>query len=158
MELCVHYHASDCVGMIRKEMLQSSFWSMVTVFLVRCRFTLTPRIINRMCTTTPVVPKMEEWSRVISSPNRRLLICSNKYTLRQRNKGSSCRVQSWLLQNHTSSFNFSWCIFHFMLLLVVMFSDISLVYCLLNLAGNSDSEWFETTRVRFVSVWFVVKM
>lgn len=45
-----------------------------------------------------------------------------------------------------------------MLLLVVMFSDISLVYCLLNLAGNSDSEWFETTRVRFVSVWFVVKM
>ena len=44
-----------------------------------------------------------------------------------------------------------------MLLLVVISSDISLAYCLLNLAGNSDFEWFETTRVRFVSGWFIVK-
>lgn len=51
---------SDCIGIIRKEILASSFWCMATVFFVRFCFSLTPKVINRLCTITPVVPKVEQ--------------------------------------------------------------------------------------------------
>jgi uncharacterized protein YqhQ len=48
-----------CLGITRKEVLAKFILVVVPVFMVRFHFSLTPKVINRMCTTTPVVAKME---------------------------------------------------------------------------------------------------